>query len=57
MHDIVGFQTEAERKFQLLEELMKAMKGQGVFGMDVADMSLVPGIIVPAKFKAPDFDK
>lgn len=36
---------------------MLHVEGQGVLGIDVTDMGLVPGVRVPPKFKVPVFDK
>ena len=49
--------VEAERKFQMLEERVKVMEGHNIHGLDITDLGLVLGIKIPAKFKAPDFDK
>ena len=36
---------------------MKVVEGQGVLGMDITDLGLVPWVRVPPKFKVPVFDK
>lgn len=36
---------------------MKAMEGFGTFGLEAADMCLVPGVKIPTKFKVPVFEK
>ncbi|XP_050915688.1 uncharacterized protein LOC127130766 [Lathyrus oleraceus] len=46
-----------ERKVRALEEKLKAIEGSSVFGLDTADMCLVPRVKIPAKFKVPDFEK
>ena len=46
-----------DRKYRMLEERLKAVEGQGVLGMDITDLGLVPGVRVPPKFKVPSFDK
>lgn len=33
------------------------MEGSNAFGLDTADMCLVLGVKIPAKFKVPDFEK
>ena len=43
--------------FRRLEERLKAVEGQNLLGVDVADLGLVPGVRVPSKFKVPIFDK
>lgn len=49
--------AEVEKKFRVLEERMKVMEGFGTFGLEAADMYLVPGVKIPAKFKVPVFEK
>ena len=50
--------NEAQRKFELIEERLKAVEGSDVYGLvDVRTMSLVPDLVLPPKFKVPIFDK
>lgn len=49
--------AEVEKKFRVLEEKIKAMEGFGTFGLEAADMCLVPRVKIPAKFKVPVFEK
>ena len=50
--------NEAQRKFELIEECLKAVKGSDVYGLvDTRMMSLVPDLVLPPKFKVPTFDK
>ena len=50
--------NEAQRKLELIEERLKAMKGSDVHGLvDASKMSLVPDLVLPPKFKVPTFDK
>ena len=45
-------------KIDLLEERLRAVEGLGNYPFsDTADLCLVPNIIIPPKFKVPDFDK
>ena len=45
-------------KIDLLEERLRAVEGLGNYPFsDLADLSLVPDIIISPKFKVPDFDK
>ena len=45
--------NEAQQKFELIEERLKAVEGSDVYGlMDVRTMSLVPDLVLPPKFKA-----
>ncbi|KAK2370569.1 hypothetical protein QL285_083610 [Trifolium repens] len=48
---------EAKGKILALEERMKAMEGNGEFGLDALDMCLVSNVVLPPKFKVPDFEK
>ena len=57
MQDAMELPADAERKFQLFEERLRAMEGNGISGIDITDMGLVSGIRVPPKFKVPEFDK
>jgi len=36
---------------------VKALCGKGQFGMNAYDLCLVPNIVIPPKFKVPDFEK
>ena len=50
--------NQAQRKLELIEERLKAMKGSDVYGIvDARTMSLVPDLVLPPKFKVPTFDK
>ena len=50
--------NEAQRKLELIEEWLKAVKGSDVYGLvDAYKMSLVPDLVLPPKFKVPTFDK
>lgn len=49
--------AEIDRKFRAIEEKMKVTEGSNAFGLDAAEMCLVPGIQIPAKFKVPNFEK
>ena len=50
--------NEAQRKFELIEERLKAVEGSDVYGLvDARTMSLVPDLVLPPKFKVPTFDK
>lgn len=46
-----------DMRYQRLEECLKAVEGQGLLGMDMMDLGLVPGVRIPPKFKVPVFDK
>ncbi|XP_016690809.2 uncharacterized protein [Gossypium hirsutum] len=50
--------NNAQDKFRILEERIKAVKGAEVFSaLSAKELSLVPDLILPPKFKAPDFEK
>lgn len=48
---------ELERRFRMMDERVKAIEGLSIFGLEVADMCLVPGVKIPAKFKVHAFEK
>ncbi|GAU40821.1 hypothetical protein TSUD_398050, partial [Trifolium subterraneum] len=50
-------EDEAAQKYKALEERLKAIEGFSAFGIDALDMCLVPDVVVPPKFKTPDFEK
>ncbi|GAU44257.1 hypothetical protein TSUD_400030, partial [Trifolium subterraneum] len=50
-------EEEAAKKYKALEERLKAIEGFSAFGLDALDMCLVPDVVVPPKFKTPDFEK
>ncbi|KAA0060421.1 uncharacterized protein E6C27_scaffold22G002400 [Cucumis melo var. makuwa] len=50
--------TLAKQKLDVLEERLRAIEGTDVYGnIDATQLCLVPGLIIPAKFKVPEFDK
>ncbi|XP_050875022.1 uncharacterized protein LOC127078624 [Lathyrus oleraceus] len=49
--------NKVERKVKAIEEKLKAMGSTDIFGLDAAEMCLVPRVIIPAKFKVSDFEK
>ena len=41
-----------------MEERLRAIEGGGNYAFaDMAKLCLVPGMVIPPKFKVPDFDK
>src|SRR4051812_20926732 len=48
---------EFDKRFHLLDERLKAMEGRDSIDLDAVGLCLVPGIKIPAKFKAPNFEK
>ena len=50
--------TEAQQKYKLLEERLKAIDGLNASkGMGAAELTLVPDLVLPPKFKTPEFEK
>ncbi|XP_050883483.1 uncharacterized protein LOC127086729 [Lathyrus oleraceus] len=57
-YDAFGSATnEVERKVKAIEEKLKTMGNTDVLGLDAVEMCLVPGVIISAKLKVPDFEK
>ena len=53
-----SLQDKALEKYELLEERMRAMEGINILGsLDAMELSLVPGLVIPHKFKTQIFDK
>ncbi|GAU28982.1 hypothetical protein TSUD_391830 [Trifolium subterraneum] len=50
-------EEEAAKKYKALEERLKAIECFSAFGLDASDMCLVPDVVVPPKFKTPNFEK
>ncbi|XP_027337055.1 uncharacterized protein LOC113850692 [Abrus precatorius] len=48
---------QSREKLQILEERLRAIEGSSYGIGEAADLCLVPDVIVPPKFKVPDFDK
>lgn len=46
-----------KENFQILEKRLRAMEGDQVFGAASREMCLVFGLVIPMKFKTPDFDR
>jgi len=50
--------AEEKRKLDLIEERLRAVEGFGDYLFaDMADLCLVPDVVIPPKFKVPDFDR
>ena len=50
--------TEAQQKYKLLEERLKAIEGLNASkGMRTAELTLVPDLVLPPKFKTSKFEK
>ncbi|XP_045802583.1 uncharacterized protein LOC123896210 [Trifolium pratense] len=48
---------EPAQMYQAFEERLKAVEGFSAYGVDAMDMCLVPDVVIPPKFKVPDFEK
>ncbi|XP_050915746.1 uncharacterized protein LOC127130827 [Lathyrus oleraceus] len=46
-----------KENFKILEKKMRAMEGDQVFGVAAREMCLISGLVIPVKFKTPDFDR
>lgn len=42
---------------RVLEERFKAIEGHDAYGIDDFDLCLVTDVVIPPKFKTPNFDK
>ena len=50
--------TKAQQKYKLLEERLKAIEGlNATKGMGAAELTLVPDLVLPHKFKTLEFEK
>lgn len=49
--------NEMAERCCMLDKRLKAIKGRDAFDLDALNTCLVPGLITPAKFKVPEFDK
>ena len=53
-----AFQDKALEKYELLKKKMRAMEGINIFkSLDATELSLVPELVIPHKFKTLTFDK
>ena len=50
--------VERREKLDLIEERLRAVEGFGDYPFaDMIELCLVPNVVIPLKFKVPDFDK
>lgn len=49
--------NKVEKKVKAIEEKLRAMEGSDAIGLDAIEMCLVPKVVIPGKFKVPDFEK
>ncbi|XP_047148672.1 uncharacterized protein LOC124820924, partial [Vigna umbellata] len=58
LQGVVSSADGTKNKLEILEERLRAIEGVESYGFgDVARLSLVPGVMIPPKFKAPEFEK
>lgn len=48
---------EVKENMQLLEKKFRAIEGDHIFGYAAKEICLISGLVIPAMFKTPDFDK
>jgi len=54
----VFYADRAKNKLEVLEERLRAMEGGRSYEFgDAAGLCLVPDVVIPQKFKVPDFEK
>lgn len=46
-----------KENYQILEKRLRAMEVDQVFGAAAREICLVYGLVIPTKFKTPDFDR
>src|SRR3954463_2276823 len=50
-------EDESDERYRQLEERLRSMEIQKVPGLDFEELGLVPGVVIPPKFKTPAFAK
>ncbi|GAU51747.1 hypothetical protein TSUD_415400 [Trifolium subterraneum] len=48
---------DLQTKYDEMQKEMRALRGKDLFGQDAHELCLVPDVVVPHKFKVPDFEK
>lgn len=48
---------ESDEKYCVMEERLGAIEGNDAYGLDAFDTCLVLDVVIPPKFKVPDFKK
>ncbi|CAL5210101.1 unnamed protein product [Lathyrus oleraceus] len=48
---------EIAKRGRVLEKRLKAIEGQDTLELNALNMCLVPGLVIPPKFKVPEFEK
>ena len=49
--------TKTQQKYKILEERLKAIGLNALKGMDATELTLIPDLVLPPKFKALEFEK
>ncbi|MCI38468.1 hypothetical protein A2U01_0059696, partial [Trifolium medium] len=49
--------VESVQMYRALEERLKVVEGFSAYGIDALDMCLVSDVVIPPKFKVPNFEK
>lgn len=55
--ETMGGKLKETDQYKALEERLKPIEGFKTFGVDALGMCLVPNVVIPHKFKTPDFEK
>ena len=49
---------KVQRRYNLLKERLRVMEGDDICGViDAIELNLVPNLVIPPKFKVPNFAK
>jgi len=48
---------ELKKKFDRIQLELKALRGKELFGKNAYELCLVPNVVIPPKFKVPNFEK
>ena len=52
-----NLEERLDARVDAVQKELKTMRGKEVFGQNVHDLCLVPNVVIPPKFKAPNFEK
>lgn len=50
-------EQRVDNKYKMLEERLKVVERFNIFGVDNMETCLVPDMVIPPKFKTPEFEK
>ena len=48
---------DLREKYDEMQQEMRALRGKEIFGQESHELCLVPDVVIPPKFKAPEFEK